>query len=425
MNRSILLIFCGLITSGADRTLSPPQLNPQCPPGADCGVHISTETDQPTANNLVYIKSTGTNDSLHYFISSINGLSILVLQTNESAKVVISWSDFLNGTSDSPSISFDGHVYNSIGVSFTKLYIYDDADGSADFATSSLNITVPFASDNMLWDVVMLDNDAFSVNLRTSNISKDFISTKDDGYLKFTYQVFGSDGRFNLLPKLLHTEMSSQVEVELVNLYNNLVNDSQTRYGLEVVVSSASSFMDDGIKKTRSMDDEYTPGTFDTCRMELSDPTIENGFDNFIMWKPVGYSGSSRSLQNAINLQYSSPYKYENVGGLIDAYYGQNNYSARSFNISFGISGDKLFYTNYLVWTLEIGAGVVPEDSFSSLVIGLLVICVAVPGVGLLGGGSYGVYSKFIKKPSPKMETSSDEIIKEPVEDHDDDNVRF
>lgn len=75
--------------------------------------------------------------------------------------------------------------------------------------------------------------------------------------------------------------------------------------------------------------------------------------------------------------------------------------------------------------TLEIGIGVAPVESFSSLVIALLVVCVAVPGVGLLGGGSYGVYSKFYKKPKATSTKTVDEIKEPVVNRQDDDNVRF
>lgn len=57
---------------------------------------------------------------------------------------------------------------------------------------------------------------------------------------------------------------------------------------------------------------------------------------------------------------------------------------------------------------MEIGAGSVPVEKFSALVIALLVVCASVPGLGLIGGGSYGIYSKFIKK-KPSITTTNDE----------------
>lgn len=50
------------------------------------------------------------------------------------------------------------------------------------------------------------------------------------------------------------------------------------------------------------------------------------------------------------SLRLKNVLQIKNVGGLNDAFFGTDNYLANSFNISFGIDGDKLFYSDYLVW---------------------------------------------------------------------------
>lgn len=87
-----------------------------------CDTYTSPKTNLTSANNLIYVKSEGTDDALHYFISSINGLSVLVFQTNISTDVDINWTDFLSGTSPSPSIAAKGAVFNSVGFSVTKVH---------------------------------------------------------------------------------------------------------------------------------------------------------------------------------------------------------------------------------------------------------------------------------------------------------------
>lgn len=100
-------------------------LNPQCPDTELCSTYNISKDDTQSKNNLVYFESTGTNDTLHYFISFIGGFSILMLQTDLKSQVNVDWTNYLAGTLPSPKISVDGSVYNSLGVTLTRVNSYN------------------------------------------------------------------------------------------------------------------------------------------------------------------------------------------------------------------------------------------------------------------------------------------------------------
>ncbi|KAJ8273539.1 hypothetical protein GJAV_G00102760 [Gymnothorax javanicus] len=72
---------------------------------------------------------------------------------------------------------------------------------------------------------------------------------------------------------------------------------------------------------------------------------------------------------------------------LVKAYFGEG-YQAVGLNVSFGITGNPYYQdTKYLSWTVLVGMGSPPADSFSPVIIAIMAVGLGTPLLLILLGG--------------------------------------
>ncbi|XP_033933057.1 glycosylated lysosomal membrane protein isoform X3 [Pseudochaenichthys georgianus] len=200
--------------------------------------------------------------------------------------------------------------------------------------------------------------------------------------------VFDSEGRDQMLPRLLHSANSSQLEVWLDGL---LPRASRSRFLLELQ-AVGGAYPLSRVEVRRSIDDEFTPTIFKVLQWLPPLNRTSQG-SVFLQWKPVSYRRSPPSVEEGSPTRSSLPRPQrgeEAFSALITAFYAEPE--TFGINVSFGISGEPFYgRSRFLSWTVLLGVGTPPMDSFSSLpnVSHLSLTCVLSPfRTVLLGVGT-------------------------------------
>ncbi|MGH0186470.1 UNVERIFIED_CONTAM: hypothetical protein FKN15_021612 [Acipenser sinensis] len=145
----------------------------------------------------------------------------------------------------------------------------------------------------------------------------------------------------------------------------------------------------------RSIDDEYTPSIFQVSQLVSVHVNSSAPVLSYAQWKPVAYRTASPVFEDSTPCRHSpaSPPLPPPRLGLALAFFGgalDQGYRASAVNISFGIPGEPFYNaTGYLSWSCLLGLGSPPEDSFSPLVLGIMVVGLGTPALLLLVGGAY------------------------------------
>lgn len=363
-------------------------LNPYCDV-SDCDTSLTGST------NLIYIRANGENDTIHYLWSTVGSLSMLIARTDLKTNLIVDWESFLSGNC-SQSISFSSPPYYTAAVVFTKLYEYDDPDNKNDITVVSNDKINPISFTNMTWETAIIQNtssDEVSANVK---ISSDVGDIYGNDSIQLSFIAYGYDGHAKKLPRLLHTPHSFQLELVL-DQFNTKYN--KTRFVLETLMLSSESPSEEyELEKYHSIDDEYTPGVFTTVQM--TSPLSRNkDWGSYLQWKPVCYKKSSSRTTEAStetkqalgNLNIVDRLN-EVEASLAYAYYGEepSTQLAGWINISYGLQGDDFYQdTNYLSWTVTIGLGIPPSETFSTLVIVIIIVGFGVPAVLIIAGGIF------------------------------------
>lgn len=101
-----------------------------------------------------------------------------------------------------------------------------------------------------------------------------------------------------MVPHMLHTENSTQVDIILDGIQTN-GKFSKSRFAIELlVVGSGDPEIPMFVDPKKSLDDEHTPGIFEVIRWMGGDPVDESMFYSFFV---KGFSMSLRTLADSIN----------------------------------------------------------------------------------------------------------------------------
>lgn len=365
------------------------ELNPNC---SNCDV---SNQAQSSSINLIYIRADGSSDTIHYLWSTVGTVSMLMAQTNLSDKLIVDWETFLS-KDPKGSISFTNQPSYTSVVTLTKLYEYDDSKDKNDITKVSYNDINKISFMNMTWesaDVQNVSDDEASANLKISSEVADLFGNQT---IQLDFIAYGFEAHANKLPQLLHTPDSFQVEFVLDHFTTRY---NKTRFVLEAVMMNSED--PNGkfkLEKFHSIDDEYTPGVFTTVQM--TSPSIPNNeWGSFLQWKPVCYkdpktrttetsTGTEQTLGD-LNVQDRLD---ELKSSLAYAFYGDEMSDKLQgwINISYGAQQDNFYQdTSYLSWTVTIGLGTPPSESFSTLVIVIIIVGFGVPAVLIIAGGIF------------------------------------
>ncbi|XP_035038236.1 glycosylated lysosomal membrane protein [Hippoglossus stenolepis] len=362
--------FCSLmfLVFTSSQSLFERQLTVQLNPGS---------TSPPPGGDLLHVRALGDNDTLHYLFCSQGAPTLLLIHTNSSSSTLqVDWPQFLaRNTSGSLRVEPESSILYSTAVVFSRLLEYDDVNDTAD-PTSDL--FPPYELQNFTWSRLNLTGAAARLCGAVTNTSS--------GVLCLQLSVFESDGRGQTWPRLIHTANSSQLEVWIDGL---LPRAARSRFLLELQ-AVGGAYPLSRVEVHRSIDDEYMPSIFKASHW-VSAANGSSDVQSFVQWKPVAYRRSDPVLEDAMPCRHSDPQPQSAettaaASGLIQAFYSEPD--TFGLNVSFGLAGEPFYNsTKFLSWTVLVGVGSPPVDSFSPLVVAIMAVGLGTPVILLLLGG--------------------------------------
>ncbi|XP_063276554.1 glycosylated lysosomal membrane protein [Prinia subflava] len=335
--------------------------------------------------NLLHVRAAGPGDSLHYVWSSIGAPAVLLVATQSpSSALRVNWTRLL---SPSPAgavwIDPPDSVVYSTAVVFNKLYEFSEAKplGKLFYPTYDLS--------EFSWDSL---NHTLNLTALTAELSgvpaADPGGAFSNGSLAFRVTAYEAGGRAGRLPSLLHTADSSQLEFVLAGV---APRGNSSRFVLEVAtVEEAGAAR--RLRSERSIDDEYTPTIFEVLSL-LAESQNGSSTLGFLQWKATAYGSQSPRREDGIQCRagglqaanWTLP-----VSSIVQAYFGDSlgsSCTVSALNVSFGgEEGEVYREKRYLSWSVLLGFGEPPRDSFSPLVISIAAVALGTPLAMLLLG---------------------------------------
>ncbi|KPP78311.1 hypothetical protein Z043_102199 [Scleropages formosus] len=339
----------------------------------------------PLSVNLLHVRARGENDTLHFLLCSQGAPALLVVHTNtSSSSVKVDWSRFLSDdVSGSVKVEPKGSVRYSSALVFSRLWEYDDVNDTADPAKlPPSSFFPPYELQNFTWgDLNRTTNQiAHRAKLCGSDGSERFFN----GSFCLGFSAFESEGRDGSWPRLLYNANSSQLKFWLEGVKER---SNFSRFLLELQYVGSSN-LPSRVETLRSIDDEYTPSIFQVSQWVSSPPNATTPILGYVQWKPVAYRKATPALVDATPCRHSTPLLMEQLppSGLVLAYFGKG-YEASGLNMTFSIAGDPFYNTtHYLSWSMLVGLGSPPTESFSPLVITIMALGLGIPLLLILLG---------------------------------------
>ncbi|KAL4646701.1 glycosylated lysosomal membrane protein [Arapaima gigas] len=347
---------------------------------------LNMSVTPPTGVNLLHVRARGQNDTLHFLFCSQGAPALLLVHTNtSSSSVMVDWSRFLSANvSGSLKVEPEGSVQHSSALVFSKLWEYDDVNNTADPAKlPPSSFFPPYELQNFTWENLntTINQMAHTAELCGGDGSRWFLN----GSFCLGFSAFESEGRDGILPHLLHNANSSQLKFRLRGVKER---SNFSRFSLELQYVGRRD-LPSRVETLRSIDDEYTPSIFQVSQWVSSPANTTSPILGYVQWKPVAYRNNTAALADATPCRHSAllPMDKLPASNLVLAYFG-DGHKATGLNMTFSISGDPFYNTtHYLSWTVLVGLGLPPTESFSPLVIAIMAIGLGIPLLLILLGG--------------------------------------
>lgn len=370
------------------RNLTVPEVNPGC-----------KECEEPW---LVLTAGEGTNNTLHHLWGAKEALSFLVVAGTGGPRVSVDWDALRNGTNR--SITFQSQPSHVFGFVIPSLILYNDPKDKGAFNGQSESVRVPVS--DFTWSVEVLPSYSHHVAVKLHATHFQDTPLANETKIELEVSAYGEDGRSTLLPHLLYTPNSAQLDLILDHLKLNLTevanNWTDTRWGMDVMVFSSEQEAEEdgdfGLKfhTQKSLDDEHTPGVFNLDQLTSAGARAGGEGGGYLQWRPVSYLTSDRDIAEATvpNLNTSLPALADLTEplrkSLAYAVMGNNltmSGVAVTSVISFGEHKDGFYKAeHYTTWTVAIGEGVAPTETFSTLVVVVISLGVVLPAAMFLVG---------------------------------------
>ncbi|GAB1861691.1 hypothetical protein CAJAP_02770 [Camponotus japonicus] len=364
------------------------RLNPDC-----------DETCRGRNVTTLHLSADGPNDTLHYLWDFIGNPSVLLALTPPSTSLNISWEDYLARREN--SVHFSEKPTYSFGMIINKIIEFNDVNDTALIDTADVaNINV-LHLEYFNWQRVSLtqNNDFVYLNMEGNSYHDTAKNISRYGSIKLSLRGFCTLDHADIVPHMLHTENSTQIDIILDNLQTN-ETFSNSRFAIELLMVGGGDpdilmFVD----PKKSLDDEHTPGIFEIVEVRTPPYRELNGALNggaYLQWRPVSYNSALRDVTSSTETMQYSPKRMSNYtnavkNSMLYCYYGNTtNLLLQKLTISLGSKGDGFYKkTNYLTWTFIIGYGTPPEERFSSLVIMIISIGLGLPLLIMVITGLY------------------------------------
>ncbi|XP_064899337.1 glycosylated lysosomal membrane protein [Columba livia] len=334
--------------------------------------------------NLLHVRAVGPADTLHFIWSSIGAPAVLlVVSGSRNSTLGIDWTRLLSpAPAGAVWIDPPSSVIYSTAVVFTKVFEYSEAK------TEELFYPTYDLSD-FSWDSVnrTLNHTALTAEF-TGIPTADPSGSFSNGSLAFRVTAYEASSRDGPLPSLLHTANSSKVEFVLAGV---APRGNSSRFVLEVATVEETGVAQK-LRSTRSIDDEYTPTIFETLSL-VAESRNGSSARSFLQWKATAYGSPSPRREDNIQCR-SQGLQAANwtlpVSSIVRAYFGEgagSTYTVSAINISFGGEDGKVYQEKrYLSWSVLLGFGQPPQDTFSPLVISIMAVALGTPLLMLLVG---------------------------------------
>lgn len=348
---------------------------------------LNPPSSLPPGVNLVHVRAQGHNDTLHFLFCNRGAPSLLLVHTNSTKSTVqVNWPEFINRTSSgSLKVEPQSSVQYSNALMITRLWEYSDVNNTADPQnTSESRFYPPYELQNFIWSD--LNTTVNQSDHRIMICGGDRTVSFINGSFCLQISAYESEGRESSWPSLLHNSNSTQVGMWLDGVTSR---GNNSRFMLELQTVGDSEFQG-RVDVRSSIDDEYTPSIFKVSQW-VSFPVNSSRIWGYTQWKPVAYRKPRPVFEDATPCKHSQPVPIAQPphSGLIQAYF-RGHPQTYGLNISFGIAGDPFYnVTNYLSWTVLMGMGDPPADSFSTLIIIIMAIGLGTPLVLIIVGGVF------------------------------------
>ncbi|XP_067112072.1 glycosylated lysosomal membrane protein [Osmerus mordax] len=349
---------------------------------------LSPSLTPPPGVGLLHARAEGVNDTLHFLFCSQGAPALLLVHTNSSSSTLeVDWPAFLaHNTSGSLRVEPQSSILYSNAVVFTRLWEYDDVNDTADPSkVPPSSFLAPYELQTFTWADLNATLDPVShTALLCGGDGGDSFS---NGSLCLKFSAFEAAGRDQGWPSLLHNANSSQISVWLDGVKPR---SNGSRFSLELQ-SVGGAYPMSRVDVLRSIDDEYTPSIFKVSQWASSPPNSSSSVLGYAQWKPVAYRKAKPVFEDATPCHHSppEPLAWPPPSGLVLAFYTEGSHSPTTgLNITFSITGDPYYNTtNFLRWTVLVGLGSAPMDSFSTLVLTIMAVGLGTPLLIILLGG--------------------------------------
>lgn len=370
----------------------------------DCGA-LCKDTNLTT----VHLRADGPNDTLHYLWDFRGNPSVLLALTSPAASLNISWEDFLARRNN--SITFSEEPVYTFGVVINKIIEFNDMDDTAVINIANITRTNILHPKFFQWErkTLLQNNEIVALDMEGSNYNDVSTNTSRHGTVKFLLKGFCSLDHSKVLPHMLHTENSTQIDIILDQLQTNK-SFSNSRFAIELlVVGIGNPDIPMFINPKKSLDDEHTPGIFEV--VEVRTPPYKSMYDfrtegAYLQWRPVSYTATSREAASSTETMQYPPMQVGDHTNAVNntmlyCYYGDkvDDLLTQSIIVSLGMKGDGFYKrTYYSTWTFLVGYGTPPSEQFSNLVLMIIAIGLGLPLIILIGTAFYICVRKWPKR---------------------------
>ncbi|NWX10842.1 GLMPA protein, partial [Caloenas nicobarica] len=335
--------------------------------------------------NLLHVRAVGPRDTLHFIWSSIGAPAVLLVVTGSRTSTLgIDWSRLLSpAPTGAVWIDPPGSVIYATAVVFTKVFEYDEDKTGEELFYPTYDLS------DFSWDSInrTLNHTALTAEFKGVPAT-DPSGSFSNGSLAFRVTAYEASSRDGPLPSLLHTANSSKAEFVLAGV---APRGNSSRFVLEVATVEETGVAQK-LRSTRSIDDEYTPTIFETLSL-VAESRNGSSARSFLQWKATAYGSPSPRREDNIQCR-SLGLQAANwtlpVSSIVRAYFGEDagsTYTVSAINISFGGEDGKVYQEKrYLSWSVLLGFGQPPQDTFSPLVISIMAVALGTPLLMLLVG---------------------------------------
>ncbi|OWK55027.1 Glycosylated lysosomal membrane protein B [Lonchura striata] len=237
------------------------------------------------------------------------------------------------------------------------------------------------------WDSLRLNRTALTAELRGAPAA-DPGGAFSNGSLAFRLTAYSSAGRAARLPRLLHSAESCQLQFLLAGV---APRGNGSRFLLQLATVEAPGAAR-SLRSRRSIDDEYTPSIFQVLSL-LAQPHNSSSVLGFLQWKATAYGSPSPRREDGIQCRAGGLQVANGtlpMASVVQAYFGESLGSSctiSALNVSFGGEEGEVYQEKrYLSWSVLLGFGEPPRDTFSPLVISIAAVALGTPLAMLLLG---------------------------------------